>query len=166
MQKISISKLKLTQLNEFIKLLSSVFYYEKVGKKRYYLSLFPIFIQKIIRIFFHVRYSKYWHALNSEGKIIGIVGVYFRECDAKNVLWVSWFCVEKTYRRKGIGEKLLNHVISYAKSNHKKRFKIYTSNMDEEKNAQILYEKLGFFITAKEEMASGYIKIYREKLLS
>ena len=51
MQKISISKLKLTQLNEFIKLLSSVFYYEKV-KKRYYLSLFPIFIQKIIRIFF------------------------------------------------------------------------------------------------------------------
>jgi len=37
--------------------------------------------------------------------------------------------------------------------------------MEQEKNAQILYEKLGFFITEKCEMDSGYIKIYREKKL-
>ena len=92
----------------------------------------------MIRIFDHVRYSKYWVSIDKKGNIIGITGIYFRECDDKDVLWVSWFCVDQKYRGRGIGKTLLNHVISYAKINNKKRFKIYTSNIEEEKNAQIL----------------------------
>jgi GNAT superfamily N-acetyltransferase len=49
-------------------------------------------------------------------------------------LWVSWFCVDQKYRGRGIGKTLLNHVIFYAKINNKKRFKIYASNIEEEKN--------------------------------
>jgi ribosomal protein S18 acetylase RimI-like enzyme len=160
-----IKELKIFQLNEFKKILSTVFHYEKTDIYKYYLSLFPILFQKIIRIFGHVRYSKYWVALNNKEEIVGIIGIYFRDCDPKDVLWVSWFCVKKQYRRKGIGGKLLNHVISYAKENNKTKFKIYTSNHDNEKNAQYLYEKFGFLIIEEVEIDSGYVKIYREKKL-
>lgn len=161
-----INTLKASQINEFKKLLSTIFFYEETNIHNYYLSLFPIYIQKIIRMFGHVRYSKYWVSLNNDGKIIGVIGIYFRECDKYEILWVSWFCVDKDYRRKGIGETLLNHVISYAKKNNKKILKIYTSDIDEEKNAQILYEKFGFIIKEKCETDSGYTKIYREKILN
>ncbi|WP_422397995.1 GNAT family N-acetyltransferase [Spirobacillus cienkowskii] len=72
----------------------------------------------------------------------------------------------KKYRRKGIGGILLNHVILFAKENNKTKFKIYTSNHDNEKNAQYLYEKFGFLVIEKKEFESGYVKIYREKKIN
>ncbi len=161
-----IQKLNFFRLREFSNLLSSIFYYEETNIHKYYLSILPIWIQIILRFFSHVRYSKYWVALNSRNEIIGIVGIYFRGCDEKDVLWVSWFCVDENYRKKGIGNELLSHVIKYAKERNKKRFKIYTSNLKEENDAQILYEKHNFKIIETIKMESGYEKIYREKSLN
>lgn len=113
-----------------------------------------------------VKYAKYWVALNHEGKILGIIGVYSLRTDQPEELWVSWFCVESESRKKGIGLRLLTHVINYAKIKNKEKLKIYTSNMPEEIQAQMLYEKNGFKIFQTILETNGYLKIYREKNLS
>lgn len=165
MDEIVINKLNISKLKEFKKLLSTVFYYEETGVHKYYLSILPIFIQVIFRFFSHVRYSKYWVALNKQKEIVGIVGIYFRSCDENEILWVSWFCVHENYRRKGIGNLMLNNVTKYAVKKNKKRLKVYTSNLKEEENAQIIYEKHGFKVVETIKMDSEYVKIYREKKL-
>lgn len=99
-------------------------------------------------------------------KIVGVTGWYTENIDSENIAWLGWYCVDKNKREKGYGKEILNWTIEQVKEKSFKVFKLYTSNDENEKVAQKLYEDLGFKII-KEEQKEGdnYITIYREKLL-
>lgn len=62
---------------------------------------------------------KYFIALNKKDEIVGITGLYSLKSDKQNHCWLGWFCVDKNYRNKGIGNLLLKYSIKKAKKKRK-----------------------------------------------
>lgn len=56
-----------------------------------------------------------WSAISDEGKIIGLIGLYYELADFREAVHVGWFCVEPESRRKGIGGSLLDLAIEEAR---------------------------------------------------
>lgn len=78
-------------------------------------------------------------AFFSEGKIIGYYSLLFlenNECELCN------FCVSPVYRHRKIGEQLLNHCVSFAKSMDVSKIKI--SIVEENTQLRKWYESRGF----------------------
>ena len=97
-------------------------------------------------------------------KVIGITGFFTFKKDEEEADWLAWYAVDKKYRRQGIGTNLLEFVINNARKRKKKYLRLYTSMAEEEKEAQLLYEKFGLKIIKKEKSPyqEGSIVIYRE----
>ena len=85
--------------------------------------------------------KKYWVAKNTDGRILGLTGLYLDEGE-KGIVWLGWFGVHPNYRRKGIGSLLLEYAIKESKARGFKILKIYTSTY--ETVAHKLYESYGF----------------------
>ena len=56
----------------------------------------------------------YWVAVNKEGIVVGVTGLYFDRND-KSVVWLGWFGVHPKHRRQGIGSELLAFTIDEGK---------------------------------------------------
>jgi GNAT superfamily N-acetyltransferase len=91
-----------------------------------------------------VRGVRYWVALSEKDKVVGIIGLYTLKYDEKEAYWLAWYCVDPKSGGKGIGRALLDFVITKAKKDGKKWFRLYTSDEPNEKRANEMYDKLGF----------------------
>jgi len=90
---------------------------------------------------------KYWVVVENH-KVIGISGLYTMPKDSDSS-WLGWTCVDKKFRGKKIGSKLLNFVIKKARKNNKKFLKLYTSTNKNERIAGMMYKKKGFIETRR-----------------
>jgi len=52
------------------------------------------------------------------GKIAGIIGYWRLGHHPKKVAWLDWFAVDESYQRKGIGSKLLSHMLNRLSKKH------------------------------------------------
>lgn len=109
---------------------------------------------------------KYWVALSGD-KVAGVIGLMELDEDYKEAYWVNWYCVAPAYRGKGYGRSLLEFAIAQSRSHGKKLLRVWTSDSDNEKGAQYLYQKMNFNVTMMEAMedGEGTHKIYREFIL-
>lgn len=90
---------------------------------------------------------KYWTAFDDDlNKITGVVGVYEEFEDAETACWLGWYCVDPTFRNKGIGTLLLAYAINETKKLHKRYLRLYTSTNPSRSVAQKMYENTGFKI--------------------
>jgi GNAT superfamily N-acetyltransferase len=90
--------------------------------------------------------KEYWVAISVEGKVIGTVGLYKQSWKRNNdnILWLGWFGVHPSYRRRGIGSMLLNFAVSEAKKKKARELRLYTSREENEMPAHRLYKKYNF----------------------
>jgi GNAT superfamily N-acetyltransferase len=79
-------------------------------------------------------------------RVIGVTGIYTLSADEKDSAWLAYYCVDKRFRKKGYGTKLLDFIINLAKDMGKDYLKLYTSYNQNIKNAMNIYEKRGFKI--------------------
>ena len=75
-------------------------------------------------------------------EVVGISGLY-QIPDFSDEIWLGCFGIDKSYRRKGYGKKLLNWTIEKAKKMNMKVLRLYT-DFNDNANAVKLYEKIGF----------------------
>lgn len=106
---------------------------------------------------------EYFVALDCN-RVVGLTGIYTLKEDFKYRDWIGWYCVNPKDRGKNIGKLLLEFTINVSKERNKKYLSLYTSTSENERNAQFLYEKYGFFITHVEK-EDGYDLLYRQKIL-
>jgi len=105
--------------------------------------------------------KQYWLAVNHQGSIVGITGLYDNDKDS-NVVWLGWFGVHPQHRRHGLGSMLLEFAISEAIKRGFSVLKLYSSFDENERAAHHLYEKSGFVQTKSDEKTD---KIYFAKKL-
>jgi len=104
----------------------------------------------------------FWGAIDQQtGTLLGTTGLYQYTCDAKEAVWLAWFCVAPEVRRRGIGSRLLDFSIEEAKRTGLQYLRLYTSDRSNEAAAQILYESRGLEVTAK-KWRPFYNIIYRQ----
>ena len=66
----------------------------------------------------------------------------FRFIRKENILYIDNIVVDENHQNKGYGEKLLDHIIEYAKEGKYNDIMLYVYSFN--KNAIKLYEKKGF----------------------
>ena len=124
-------------LKEAEKLLEKVFYPSKEEKLTLISSLYPNKYEKYLKK--HSFKELKYYVLVENKKVIGMIGLYAYD---KKSYWLGWFCVEKKYRGKGFGKKLLDFAID--KSKKRRVLYLYTENSKEFETARKLYAKYGF----------------------
>jgi GNAT superfamily N-acetyltransferase len=87
---------------------------------------------------------KYWVAKDMDGAILGIAGFYTTPYDKADAGWVGWYCVDPKARGLGVGTQLLNRAEEEALSQKKQVLRLYTSDRDTMKTANLQYEKRGY----------------------
>ena len=102
-----------------------------------------------------------WAAINSDGEVCGITGLYVYKKDEHEAVWLSWLCVDPKQRGYGIGKMLIEFSIEKAKQSGKDFLRLYTSNHPSEAAAQGLYEKYGLLVFKKKKYGSDTY-LYRE----
>lgn len=108
--------------------------------------------------------KEYWLAVNKQGKILGMTGLYIDNKDEK-VVWLGWFGVHPQHRHQGLGSILLRFSITEAVKRGFSKLKLYTSSDKNELAAHNLYEKFGFIQSGIDEKADlfYYIKNLEEE---
>lgn len=103
-------------------------------------------------------------AYDESNKMIGVTGLYQRQEDQDDAVWLSWYCVDPKERGKGYGKAILEWTIEEAKRRGFALMKLWTTEDPNEAIAQKLYEKLGFKITGTEKRKDQqYTVLYRER---
>ncbi len=76
--------------------------------------------------------------LEDKNKIIGFIVIFLlgEECELLNI------CIDPEYRRQGLGQRLMDHVIEYSQSKNLSR--IYLEVRDGNQHAIDLYHACGF----------------------
>jgi len=87
---------------------------------------------------------QYYVAYKGPGQLVGLVGVYNEIEDDENMCQLGWFCVDRNFRKNGIGSKLLDFCINKAKQANKEYLHTYTYRSDEFECAIKMYKKYGF----------------------
>jgi len=161
-----IQALSRSTLSSAIELANLVFPYQKLLERAdlaFRLSLTSGWIPKLILRLASVAEARYWVALNEDGDVIGVTGLYKYLKDRDDSLWLGWTCVAPTARGKGIGSKLVDFAIAQAVSEGKKFLRLYTSNDPNESAAQHLYERRGLRVVGEKQLqGSPFKRIYRE----
>jgi len=107
-------------------------------------SLNPI-LHKDIFSHNNIKTAEYWVLKDKKtDKTIGLTGLYQELNDFENICWLGWFCVDESYRRKGLGKKLLDFSIQQAKNLKKKYLHLYTFNSKKYHPAIQMYKNYGF----------------------
>lgn len=90
---------------------------------------------------------EYWIAVdNQSDSVMGVIGLYTIDEDNEQANWISWFCVGKQFRKKGVGAKLLDFAIEQSRNDNKTYLRLFTSTDPNEENAQKVYSKYNFRI--------------------
>lgn len=115
----------------------------------------------------HLETLEYFVVKNSSSEnIIGVTGLYTRNIDTQDIIWLGWYCLSAQERGKGFGREILEWTMNIAREKGYTKMKLYTSTDPNEATAQILYEKLGFKIVGEElKEGESHKTLYRECLL-
>jgi GNAT superfamily N-acetyltransferase len=97
-----------------------------------------------------IRSGRFWVAVR-DNAVVGTVGLYTRAQDAREAVWLGWFCVAPEARGDGIGGRLLEFVLKEAKSMQVRYLRLYTSTDPNERAAQGVYERAGLSIMRREQ---------------
>ena len=91
---------------------------------------------------FFTNSNKYIVVADLDSKVIGYLSIICYTNENNSYLYLDDFCVDSNYRGKGIGTKLIEWIISYAKENGIGILKLHV----DENNITALsfYNKLGF----------------------
>ena len=89
-----------------------------------------------------------WTALTPDGKLTGLVGLYYYEPHLVDSIYLGWFCVDQAARRSGIGGALLDHAIGEARLSGATFLKLDTSVSAIA--AQACYESRGLRIVGQD----------------
>ncbi|MBT4097622.1 MAG: GNAT family N-acetyltransferase [Gemmatimonadetes bacterium] len=76
--------------------------------------------------------------------VVGVTGLYPDKYDWPGILWLNWFYVSSSYRRRGIGGSLLDFTIKTAESLGCRKLYLDTSSDSDYAAAVAKYEKSGF----------------------
>ncbi|RJS49667.1 MAG: hypothetical protein CIT03_02435 [Methanobacterium sp.] len=100
-------------------------------------------LKKIMNLFGIKDILDIYLAVNEKQEVVGTTGLYNYLKDADEAVWLFWFCVAPEERGKGIGTKLLTYTIKQARSKKVDYLRLYTSDVSNEREAQIIYQKHG-----------------------
>lgn len=81
-------------------------------------------------------------AVFEEDRIVGMAGVHFRETCFRKIATIEDVVVDKEYRGKGLGKKLVEGLIKTAREQGASRVEL--TSKPKRKESKALYEKLGF----------------------
>lgn len=165
---IKVEPLSRENFDEAVRLANSVFNYEKSLPENAFMASIDDEKFKELKKTGAVfgKNLEYFVVKNNDGKIIGTTGLYNKEDDAEDVIWLGWYCVDPNFRGQGYGQEILDLTISEARRRGKKYFRLYTSTRPEEKSANLMYEKNGFKLSNDETEPDGdYEIVFREKTL-
>lgn len=90
-----------------------------------------------------IKSMEYWVLVDTKDKVIGLTGIYVEE-DEISTCSLGWFCLDKHYRGRGIGEALLEFSIAHAKLLSMQFLTLYTEDSKMYRPAIALYKKYGF----------------------
>jgi GNAT superfamily N-acetyltransferase len=96
--------------------------------------------------------KQYWLAINLDGLIIGIMGLYNDSSDPTTA-WLGCFGVHPQHRRLGLGSVLLQFATSEAKERGFSTLRLYSSFDENESASHHLYRKQGFIETRSDKKA-------------
>lgn len=122
-----------------------------IGDKNEILSLIDGWDRKFARRYYDDYFSKTSAFLKkdrvfvlvSEGRVRGVVGYFVDRYESKNH-WLGWFYVDEKFRRRGYGQKLLNHIFGELKKKRIKKLFVDTSSHKRYEPALEMYKKNGF----------------------
>lgn len=146
MKKIKIEPLSSSTLDETSRLAVSVFNNEEEDEDyppKWFGASLDFEKNKKAHQEMDVTSSRYWVAIENK-KVLGVIGLYTLSYDESKAYWIGWYCVSDKARGKGIGKALLDFAINKAKKDNKKYLRLYTSEEQNEKRANEIYDKLGF----------------------
>ncbi len=87
----------------------------------------------------------YWIVQVSESsEVIATIGLYTEPDTHDTECWIGWFCVDESFRGKGLGAKLLEFIQMQAKESKKEIICLYTQNTKQYTPARELYLSKGF----------------------
>lgn len=158
----NLSYLEVTEdnLKEVLAVVSKIFPEDKDDFVKHYNQ----YVKKDISDWKDVRYWKYFYVRNDKGEVVAITGLY-NESDkhSEDEVWLGWYGVAPEYRGRGIGTEVLMWTVQKAKELEYKKFRLWTTTDNGEKEAQKLYEKVGLKIYDRKKHESGeYEILYRE----
>jgi GNAT superfamily N-acetyltransferase len=170
---IEIVKLDKSNIKEASKLADRIFYYEEIMPSvAFEASLDNEKFKKLVDLASKNNIEpislEYWVAKNLDNVVVGTTGLYLDKADVDDgIIWLGWFCVDPNFRNKGIGKKILEFTIQEARSKGKKILRLYTSTDPREKDAQKIYDRLGFRVTNEkvEKKFENYKTIFKEIVL-
>ena len=124
-------------------------------------SLGSALYAKLLRSWGMSENLRYWVALE-RGDVVGVVGLYHYEKDEKEAVWLGWFAVFSSHRRRGIGSSLLDLAIQEAKAEGKRFLRLYSSTDAPKLDAHRLFEGRGFLLVKREPWPGddGLEKLY------
>ena len=91
--------------------------------------------EKVPQFRYYLAYSK--------GKIVGITGHYPPD-DTSSEMWLGWFGVRPSCRRKGYGKQILFATAEIIVGFGYMKLFLYSGDREEERNAHKLYLSVGF----------------------
>lgn len=109
---------------------------------------------------------EYYTATDEAGTVVGVTGLYTRTVDEPTIVWLGWYAVHPLYRGKGYGREILEWTMNEARKRGFKIMRLYTSDLESEATAQIVYEKFGFKEIGREKSTeTGTTTLYKEVTL-
>jgi|SRR3989344_8843180 len=107
----------------------------------------PIYKEGIAKNFQRFPYEDFFIALDPEAQqVVGNVGLRFvkEEADQTRIGQLRRFNVRPSFEGRGIGSRLLNHSLDFARANHYKEIYLTTASDEEHKRVARMYERWGF----------------------
>jgi ribosomal protein S18 acetylase RimI-like enzyme len=148
---VSIRPLDQETLPATIALVNEVFPRQKWWEKASWaltLSLQPGRVAKLPLLSVGVRWCRYWTALDSEGRIVGVSGLYQPLCCSKTCR-LGWTCVAAFARGQGVGKRMLERALGEARRLGASQVELYTTDKPEQAAAVRMYESRGFIRIAE-----------------
>jgi GNAT superfamily N-acetyltransferase len=109
--------------------------------------------------------AHYWVAINDQGAVIGLTGLYRYRQDAADAQWLGWTCVAPAARGLGLGSRLVDHSIDRARRAGFRVLRLYTSTHPDEATAQVLYQRRGFRLMHEHQGTGAHHIRYLELVL-
>ncbi len=102
--------------------------------------------------------GEFWLAIDDHGRVVGTVGLHRFRRDAREAVWLSWYCVAPESRGLGIGAHLLDYAIEKARESGARFLRLYTGDDPVMAEAQGAYESRGL------RVARTYNLVFRRVL--
>lgn len=99
---------------------------------------------------------RYWVAYQ-HGKVVGVTGIYYKHEDRHEAVWGGWTVYEAKSRTSVSRAKMLmlEKAIIEAHATGRKYFRLYTSTVPVEAQANHLYDKVGLKVYRTEPLGDG-----------